>query len=351
VKIYRWWRDRLLAWNPNINFDYRDYGFKLGKYSSGVPLKTLLQHKVVVLYNDCVNAPPLYDAVWMKPIFKAIDAGVNFWVTDRAALGGTSSTLETPSITQLFNDPEGQQYSFYFAVNRGLYAGWFQHAFWKYSNQRFGTPPAFDVQDCMGGYSLNQAQWPNFEFDTARVHQLYQWRYGNPVSGVNFWNPQTPYLPEVNWAEARYGAEVMYLYKSMYGSQGASHPMGIRESQGQLFDYNFEGAPMAHRYNSGLFKTVHMCFTLYSAMQEDLENASLHSDGHTEVQALFDNVMDYLYDPSTISPVSDIRYHDAAVKLSVEEQRARYWKRCDQETLENGGYLSREAMENLRRTK
>ena len=132
----------------------------------------------------------------------------------------------------------------------------------------------------------------------------------------------------------------MYLYKSPYRSRGATHPMGITEPiQGLFFDYNFEGAPFAHRYNSGLFKTVHFCFTPYALEQNE------------NTQALFNNVMNYLYDPSTVSPVSEIRYNDAAVKLSVAEQRARYWKRCDMETLEEGGILSREAMENLRKTR
>ncbi len=340
--IYQWWRDRLLEWNPTINFDFRDYGFRAGKYSGKLPLKTILQHKVLILYNDCVNAPPL-DKNWLTPIFKGIDAGVNVWVTDRAAVGGTSLSQETHTPEFPGGAVLQATYGFYFAVNRGLYSGWFNHAIFKRAKAENpaapdsvlpGKPPAFDAQDCMGGYSLNSALWPDIEFDSSRVRSLYSWTFGR----FRFFNAEVPYLPEINWVEARYGAEVMYLYKSHYGSNGGSHPLGTRVVQGAPFDYNFEGAPFAHRYNSGLFKTVHMCFTPYALKQGP------------ELQQLFDDVMNFLYDPATIEPVSEIRYPGSAVKLSVEEQRARYWKRCDQQTLEDGGTLSREAMDNLRRT-
>ena len=259
--IYLWWRDKLVAWNPNINFDFRDFGFRAGKYSAALPLKTILQHKVLILYNDCVNAPPL-DKNWLTPIFKGIDAGVNVWVTDRAAMGGTINDRESPRPGFPGGAVLQATYGFYFGVNKGIYSGWFSHAMFKRDKAARptvpdsllrGKAPAFDVQDCIGGYSLNTALWPNIAYDSVRVRTLYGWTFG-----YNFFNPEFPWLPDIHWAEARYGAEIMYLYKSAYGSRGATHPMGITEPiQGLFLDYNFEGATYAHRYNSGLFSTVH----------------------------------------------------------------------------------------------
>ena len=111
-------------------------------------------------------------------------------------------------------------------------------------------------------------------------------------------------LPEVNWASRIYGTEGLYLYKSYYG---LDHPLGI--------DYSFDGAPVAHRYNTGLYKTVHFSFTPLS-----IDSASM--------QIVIDSVLEWLY-PSTgtlLAPPTELRYRDAKVPVSMSQTREKYWR-------------------------
>ena len=97
------------------------------------------------------------------------------------------------------------------------------------------------------------------------------------------------------------------------------------------------GAPFGHRFNAGLFRTVHFMFTPYTLYQDE------------DLDELFHVVLDFLYDPSITAPVSSIRYEDSKFKTSVSEARKRYWQRCDEQTLEDGKEISAEALRNLRR--
>ncbi len=334
--IYDFFEEYINGWNSTVVFEPKDFAFRRGAFSNGLPLKLLLQHKVVIIYNDAVVSSSLLDDKYAGPLWKAIDAGVNAWMMGRAPIFGSQQEVENPNISALFSG-QGLNYSFYFAVNRFLYSGWFSHAFYDISDGRFGSSPAFHVQDCLGAYSLDESRWPNLEYDPDLVRDRYNWlAFGR----IDFYRPDLPFLPEINWAEARFGAEVMYLYKSFYGSRGASHPLGYQTRT--EFDYNMEGAPVGHRFNSGLFRTVHFCFTPFALEQSTPEEKA-------DLQMLFSDILTYLYDPSITVPVSEIRYPGSSVKTSVSEARARYWQRADEQTLKDGGIISEDALRNLRR--
>jgi len=329
-----WWENRIKIWDSSIVFDAsRDFiTAKRAPYTSGIPLVELLQHKMLILYNDATVDATILNRKYGDRIWKAIDAGVNVWVTARCPVYGSPGSNQNPDVPFLATSG-GPQYSFYFRVNRMTFSGWLNHAIGQ-------TAPVFNTQDCMGTYSLypdptdDRYTGPDLFYDSARVRTLINWRLG-PFDGFD---PDMPWLPEVNWAEAGIGAEVMYLYRSAYSLTGSSHPLGVQQLiPGVPFDYNMDGAPVGHRFNAGLFKTVHFNFTPYTLYQD------------STLDELFHVVLDFLYDPSIGEPVSSIRYEDSPMKASVSEQRMRYWQRCDERTLEDGKELSAQALRNMRR--
>ncbi len=336
------WYDALRYWNPNVlfdttkvGFDFADYVFSRTGFPNGVPIDTLLQYKVLILYNDAIADAGLtsYKA---DPVWKAIDAGVNVWMTSRAPIFGGLGEQENPAVPGLGPTSD---YTKFFRVERMVYSGWFVHAFTGPGH----VPPTFDVQDCVGAYSLKPDQWPDLYYDSVKVRTSFRWTFGP----YNLFRPNLPWLPEIDWSEAGLGAEVMYLYRSWYGLQGKSHPLGIQISPSGPFDYNMEGAPCGHRYNAGLFKTVHFNFTPMA-----LDN-SFHADGSKPDSAAFElvkYVMDFLYDPTaSAGNVSDGRYSGSTAPLSASDERASYWRRMDVKTLEKGNAISKEASENIYR--
>jgi hypothetical protein len=81
---------------------------------------------------------------------------------------------------------------------------------------------------------------------------------------------------------------------------------------------SFNGRPVAHRLTTSLFKTVHFNFT------------PLAIDS-TQMQVVVDSVLNWLYDPTLgSSSVSDGRYPEAQVKVSVAEARENYRVRQEQ---------------------
>ncbi len=301
--VSKFWKEAITAWDPNIGagFDVNQDWQQTRRFNVILPMNILLNHKVVILHNDEIVASGITDSKIGLPLYKAIDAGVNMWATMRAAISGGPTQPPTQNVIPPF------AYQFYFAVRKMAFSG----SFCLGDTTGF-TPCALNarIEDFVGAYSLDTQKWPDLTVVPEYLKSRLRYQ------GLVRYNDAYPALPEVNWSEARYGAEVMYLYKSMYG---AAHPLGRRDD----FDFVMEGAPVGHRQNTGLFRTVHFNFTPIV-----LEPTSF--------QQLFDTVMNYLYDPSIATPVSEIRYPEAQNKLSVSEQRRRYWLRNEEAAREEG---------------
>ena len=167
---------------------------------------------------------------------------------------------------------------------------------------------------------MDEEQWPSLAVDSNLLHARYYWSLQFPQEFPGWGYPfrwaggiYTPLpddlraLPEVNWASRIYGTEVMYLYESYYER---SHPLGEPLS--------FHGAPVAHRNNAGVFKTVHFCFTPLGMEEE-------------KMQIVINDVLDWLYSPNLGSPPRQVRYPDAKNPVSIAEARANYWKRVADE--------------------
>ena len=281
------------------------------RYPNGIPIKYLLKHKLLILYNDSHEASGfIQNTVQFPEILSAMDAGINVWATWRNPLlvNATQPTF-IPAL------PASSQYSRYFGVLSMSYTGW-------YANANLGFPfvdSAFKsnrVEDFKGTYSIDESTWPSLDIDTSLLHTRYLWRDDitqYPYSQPWFhWIDTIAALPEVNWASRAPGTEVMYLYKSVYGADD---------------QFGYEGAPVGHRFESNLFKTVHFNFTLLAI-------------DSLQAQSISNSVLNWLYNENlNSSSVKENRYPNARNQFSIEEARRQYELRLiDQAQLrENSG--------------
>lgn len=262
----------------------------------GIPISTLLKHKILILYNEDVFASGFTgtDArtIDHPEIFQAIDAGINVWATWRAPLGGG---LTQPIDYRTYTAP--YLYEYYFGVEEMSYSAWFNYAFGRASN--IDGPTRID--DFIGAYSLDESAWPKIEIDTALLHSRFQWSGNGAFDSYIYWDENIASLPEVDWSVRSFGTDVMYLYQSRFGSD---HPQG--------FDLSYEGSPVGHRKQTNLFKTVHLNFTTLVVKPD-------------QAQELANNILTWLYpeDLGGDEPVmiSEDRYDDGKVYITLDQAR------------------------------
>jgi len=302
-----------------------------------VPISWLLKHKVIIVYNESINKPNFQTNGLGGTIFKAIDAGVNVWVNARS-IGGNGKTQPYTA-----SPPLNPDYTRYFGVLATVFSGWGCHAA---SNVTSGNCPFSRIEDFIGATAY-QSGWPDISVDTALLHSrigwsqpfddqsnypAFAWIDSCPVPPGNCATPTNYGLPEVGWSVRSFGTELLYLYVSYYGN---NHPRG----RGPDYDFIFNGAPVCHRFNAGLFKTVHSSFT---PMVLDSVSG----------QVMIDSIMNFLYDPnlgaSPAPPVAKGRYEDGKLQLSVEDAKANVRRR--EAELESIGFLEleKQAIENQR---
>jgi len=314
-----YWVDAINNWKPDVDFDTTGIGGNTGGEGISpdyidvarrlkVPLVMLLKHKVVILYDDRISGWNF--GSYSHNVYTAIDAGVNVWATWRVPLEPNVSRHDF-TIPPLYTD--------YFGVSRMVYSGWYVAA----ACPCLTIPDSLKqcvparIEDFIGAYAIDSLEWPNLTIDTALLHNRFQWSHATkydsclsyiPSKTAFPYLPPSPAFPEVNWSvrAPRRPTEVLYLYKSVYGSD---HP------EGDL--YNMEGNPVAHRLSTTQFRTVHFNFTPLPIQQDSM-------------QKVVNKVLDWLYPSDLSSPTSKIRYPDAPVRLSVSQARERYWQRCEE---------------------
>lgn len=321
-----WWIDKINRWDLYTGFTEDDYYEKNIVLSTAPLLKTLLSYKILVCINESLTKSAIIspEKAISRDLYKAIDAGVNVWLTMRCPLVSAQNNPPTPEIypgdAEMPSTVKDPGYPFYFAIQKTQFSGW---TYWGTTPPLGEAPYQFRVEDFIGAYSLDSLSWPEVEVLGIHVENRLK---SVSLPGMGF-NPDIPALGEVNYSVAGWGAEVMYLYKSFYGP---SHPFGRQMD----FDYNQEGTPVGHRFNTGVFKTVHFGFTM--TCLDDTTMAIPGDLSTTPVQILIDTVLNFLYDPSITAPVSEIRYDDAGITLSISEMRDNYWKRNDERAREKG---------------
>ena len=370
----QFWLDAITAWDPVVGtememFDRLDSVGKIviardyvlaDRAALRVPLKQLLSHKLILLYNDDIEASGISSSGVPTSglgdnIYTAIDAGVNAWAVMRAPIyGGKSSgpMVGDPPLAIVTPDPF---YSYYFGVEDMVFSGWGYHAFdqtpnasghWEFDefgdstwiSGRFcvddwlpkGKRTMQRIEDFVG--AVSPTGWPELKIDTVLLRSRYLWSekfvdplpcygWGQPFKwGGGNW-PQRPLadsvraFPEVNWASRVYGTELMYLYKSIYGG---SHFLGEF--------YNFDGTPVAHKLDRGIFRTVHFCFTPLAMDPEPM-------------QQVIDEVLTFLWNPAQFEPTSSIRYPGAKAETSIAKARQMYLEQIEteyQDRIDNG---------------
>ena len=197
--------------------------------------------------------------------------GVNVWAATRIPVGGFS--FGQPADAEWNDD-----YEYFFGLQRYYYTGW--SYYYLTAHER--------VEDFCGAIAVDAAAWPSLAVDSARLHSLYKW-------DAPPWDPAIAALPEVGWAPPAPQAEVVYLYKSIYGSEHPLHP-----------ELSFQGWPVMCRLDRGVFRSVQSLFTPIS-----LEQPS--------AQVMVDSVLNWLYDGSTVTGLSP-RYSETP-SLTREAQR------------------------------
>ncbi len=319
-----YWVNAIRKWRPEVVFDTTGIGGNTGgkgispdyidvAKTLAVPLVSLLKHKVIILYDDRISGWNF--GGYSHNVYTAIDAGVNVWATWRVPL---EPSAQRNDIFIPFN------FAWYFGVSRMAYSNWFglASAACRDPQNRLYDPAR--VEDFVGAYAIDSLEWPNLTIDTALLCSVIQWypadaeaRYGaclacRPKKGYFPFMPCGPALPEVNWSVRApwRPTEVLYLYKSCYGS---SHPLGGI--------YNMEGNPVAHRMTTTQFRTVHFNFTPLAIQQDSM-------------QKVVNKVLDWLHPSEPPSPSAKIRYPDAPIKVSASQARERYWQRCEEQAQE-----------------
>lgn len=302
--------DLIDAWGSqrteNIVFEPdRDY-IHTTLTGDNVPLGRMLGYKVIILYNDGAQQASIDNfgspTVFATNLWTAIDAGVNVWGTMRSIIRGGSQERED------FNIVPSPQYTNYFGISRMVHSGW---TYWSQNATPSGD--TLRIEDFIGALSLKLAEgWPDIKIDTANLHSRYTWLPNTTRKGTFAWDclsyrPCDLFaLPEVNWSVRVFGTEPLYLYESYYGP---SHPFGT--------DWTYDGAPVAIRYETNLYRTAHFHFTPLG-----MEDATM--------QVIADSVLNWLYDPTLgtkKAPVSGNRYMGAKVHRTLEETRANFERR------------------------
>lgn len=285
-----------------------DY-FEGARTQNLVPISRLLQHKVVIAYNEGINKPNFEASGLGASVFKAIDAGVNVWVTARSIGGNAKNQPFTVTVQPL-------NYIRYFGVTAAVYSGWGCHA-----SEASGECPQSRIEDFIGATGYLPG-WPDISVDTNLLRDRIGWAIPSDVASGNYpefaWidscagssdplncDPPSNYgLPEVGWSIRTFGTELLYRYVSYYGP---NHPRG----RGADYDFIFEGAPCSHRFDAGLFRTVHSNFT------------PLTLDS-TTAYIMIDSILSWLYDPTLGAPTNKVRYPEAKVQISIEDAKENY---------------------------
>ena len=311
-----YWQAAIDAWGATrteaIDFDpVKDY---VHTTYGAVTLGKLLGYKLIILYNDGVQSAQIVgfgsDLPEAQLFWTAVDAGVNIWGVWRSPFVGASGNGEAPN----FSLVPSQNYTRYFGVSRMVYSGW---TYWCRlpSTEALAGRDTTRIEDFVEALSLKESQgWPNVAVDTANLHARYTWLGPTQISGVFGWDYPDRFalrvglkaLPEVDWSVRIFGTEPLYLYGSAFGP---SHPLGT--------DYTFDGAPVAIRFETNLYRTAHFNFT------------PLGMDD-TNMQIVIDSVLNWLYDPTLGTPTTGTRYPGAKVTIDPQQVRKNFDLRMEE---------------------
>ncbi len=216
-------------------------------------LLLLMKYKVMVLIQDAVTSSIFgsQETEVVMSLYDALQSGVSTWLAMRTPLGSFSQGADPSYITP------GATYSQYFGVQSLRYSGWSFYA------RR--AVPQIRIEDFVGATSQDVSKWPHLAVDSSLLHRRYAW-----TDPYYHWVDTLAALPGVGYCETVPGADVMYTYNSLYGSE---HFMGA--------EFSYDGLTVMHRYETETARTVHSLFTPLAL-------------GDAEAQVLVERVLDWL---------------------------------------------------------
>jgi hypothetical protein len=297
AKLY--WDSVYTSWHGSSDGWLLSRDYHMVSQSSGnvLPLSLLLSHKVVIVINDDVikgvfNTPDI-----RKRVFTALDAGVSVWMCGRSMIAGDED--KPPDILTPISGgwprvdgAPGRNYAYYFGAEAYQHSGWDWFAL---------KEPTVRIEDFIGTSSLDPDRWPDINVDTLNLRTRYGW------GGDLFFPYRSDLgaLPEVGYMISGFGTEVMHLYRSKYGTQLLPVPIGK----------SFDGRPVMHRFNRGVFRSAISLFTPY-AMND--------SDPNGGVGKTVDNMLEWLFFPfeSGAAPgTAEFYFPEGPGAVSREEAR------------------------------
>lgn len=303
-RAVQYWQSAYEMWNGSATgWDVtRDYHMVSRAQGNILPLNVLLSHKMVIVVSDDVirgvfNTPDI-----RKKIFTALDAGVSVWMCGRSMIAGDEDkppdgvSVISPGWPRDDANPN-RHYGYYFGVE------YYQHSGWDWFALK---DPSVRIEDFIGTASLNTTLWPDLSVDTVLLRANYGW------GGDLFF----PYrrdlgaLPEVGYMISGFGTEVMHLYKSKFGAQALPEPISK----------SFDGRPVMHRLNRGVYRSVVSLFTPYAM-------AGLDASGG--MGKTVKNTLDWMYVPfqSGAAPgTAEFYFPEGAGVVSQAKAREIHWQ-------------------------
>jgi len=268
----------LKGWDPNSTFDTTNFHGDIlfihkAAQAPYLTLSKVLQYKVMIWYSDHLNNSDLNLGAAAADrghdfLLKAMEAGVNVWANGRALLFGSQS------YSGYYHPIQPPVAADYLGVENTFHSAW--SAFVRGTHPLLEEGQRLRIEDFIGAYSVDESQWPSLDIDPNLLRDRYTWlTVSSPATPACPFDPDIAALPEVNWCGRRYGTEVMYLYKSLYGR---NHPLGD--------PYRLEGTPIGHRMEDedGLYRSVFFMFPPWAI-------------DSVQMQELTNNVLDWLYEP------------------------------------------------------
>jgi hypothetical protein len=125
----------------------------------------------------------------------------------------------------------------------------------------------------------------------------------------------------------------MYFFYSMYsdtvlGDESNGRIYATTHPLGPKYDHSWK--PVAHQFNSGFFKTIHMDFTM-TAIKRD-----------ANLETAFNNILNYLYDGGAPTAANGKRYPDSKATMTASDLRD-VWNSVKQEWDAQAGWTPEDA--------
>jgi hypothetical protein len=228
-----------------------------------LPLKLLLQHKVVIAVSDDVLKGVLNSPFVLQSVIAAMRSGTSIWFCGRTLLAG-----DEDRVPSYLNTICVKEIGPWLGLSYITTTGWTWYAL---------KEPSIRIEDYIGADSIIPGGWPTLTVDSGYLHSRYRW-------DGDLWFPfidSLAALPEVTFFDPVAEAERLYTYKSLYTGH---HPL-VSDS------FFFAGRPVVYRLDREAYRIFVSSFTPYSLAGDSIGGAA---------QVFIDSVFNWLYEPFTL---------------------------------------------------